>query len=428
MVLIRSYLLRPYLIQMARFLRLDSFRAFKFLTDPESKFYRVFRYRDFRYLWLGAFLSFIGSWVQNVGQGVLIYNMTGSKERLALVSFLSMVPVTILGPFAGSYVDKMNKRALLVWSQILLACSAFLIAYLTWTKQIRVEHLFGVAVFNGIISCFEMPVRQATISSVVPKEDLPIAIPFQGFTFNLARVFGPALAALLLSRFHVEVCYLVNGISFVALIFAALAVRSDLSAKADLIVEGFRYTWRDKRLKMLFLLETGISFFALFYLAQMPAIAREMLHLGNEGVGIVTTAVGIGAVLALIITSKTSDLPVKGLLVRISVTTAALGLLLLSFVSNIWIAFPILVFLGMSNVTIFNTCNSLFQLIAPERLRGRVISMHIWALSGIGPLGIYPFGLLAEHYGLPFALRVAAILTVIVALWAWSKKLSLEAK
>ena len=373
--------------------------------------------------------------MQTVGQGVLIYELTGSKERLALVSFLSMVPVTILGPFAGSYVDKMNKRALLVWSQILLALSAFTIAYLAWTKQIRVEHLFVAAVFNGIISCFEMPVRQATISSVIPKEDLSIAIPFQGFTFNLARVFGPALAALILTRFGVEACYLINGISFTALIFAALAVRADLSAKADrsspmfdLIVEGLLYTWRDKRLKMLFLLETGVSFFALFYLAQMPAIAREMLHLGNEGVGVVTTAVGIGAILALVVTSKTSDLPVKGLLIRISITTAAIGLFLLSLVQSVWLAFPILVLLGMSNVTIFNTCNSLFQLIAPERLRGRVISMHIWALSGIGPLGIYPFGWLAEHRGLPQALGLASVLTIILALWAWTKKLSLEAK
>ncbi len=422
---------------MVRLGQLRSIRALKFLFEPESKFYRVFRYRDFRYLWLGAFLSFIGSWIQNVGQGVLIYDMTGSKERLALVSFLSMVPVTFFGPFAGSFVDKMNKRALLVWSQILLACSALLIAYLAWTKLIRVEHLFIAAVFNGTISCFEMPVRQAVISSSVSKEDLPLAIPFQGLTFNLARVVGPAVAALLLTRFDVATCYLVNGISFIALIFATLTVRSDLSAKADrashmvdLILEGFRYTWRDKRLKMLFVLETGISFFALFYLAQMPAIAHEMLGLPREGggVGIVTTAVGIGAILALVITSKTSDLHIKGTLIRIAVTTAAVGLLLLSFVNSVWVAFPILVLLGISNVTIFNTCNSLFQQIAPERLRGRVISMHIWALSGIGPLGMYPFGWLAEHYGLPFSLRIASILTIGVAAWAWLKKISLEAK
>jgi MFS family permease len=386
-------------------------------------------------LWIGAFLSFIGSWVQNVGQGVLIYDLTHSKERLALVSFLSMVPVTILGPFAGSFVDKLNKRAILVWSQILLAFSAFAIAFLKWTDQIKVEHLFIFAVFNGIISVFEMPARQATISSVVSKEDLPLAIPFQGLTFNLARVVGPALAALLLTHFQVEACYLVNGISFVALIFAALAVRADLSAKADqgsaifdLIVEGLRYTWRDKRLRMLFLLEIGISFFALFYLAQMPAIAQEMLHMGRGGVGTVTTAVGIGAILALVITSKTSDLHIKGTLIRISVSAAAIGIFLLSFASNIWFAFPILVLLGTSNVIIFNTCNSLFQLIAPVQLRGRVISMHIWALSGIGPLGIYPFGWLAEHYGLPFALRTASILTIAVAMWAWLKKVSLEAK
>ena len=422
---------------MVRLGQLRSIRALKFLFDPESKFYRVFRYRDFRYLWLGAFLSFIGSWIQNVGQGVLIYDMTGSKERLALVSFLSMVPVTLLGPFAGSFVDKMNKRAILVWSQILLACSSLLIAFLAWKHLIKVEYLYIAAVFNGIISCFEMPVRQAVISSVVSKEDLPLAIPFQGLTFNLARVVGPAVAALLLTKFKVEACYLVNGISFLALIFATLTVRADLTSKTDrsspivdLIIEGFRYTWRDKRLKMLFMLEVGISFFALFYLAQMPAIATEMLFMpeNGSGVGIVTTAVGIGAILALIVTSKTSDLHIKGTLIRISVTTAAVGLFLLSFADSVYVAFPILILLGISNVTIFNTCNSLFQQIAPEQLRGRVISMHIWALSGIGPLGIYPFGLLAEHFELPFALRIASILTLGIAIWAWFKKVSLEAK
>lgn len=407
----------------------------KSFTSPDSKFYRAFRHRDFRLIWMGAFLSFIGSWINNVGEGVLVYDMTGSKERLALMSFCAMVPVTILGPFAGSYVDKMNKRALLVWCQVLLGLSAFTIAYLSWSKLLKVEHLFIIAGINGIVSCFEMPARQATISTVVPKEDLAIAIPFQGLTFNLARVFGPALAALLLAHFKVEACYIVNGFSFLALIFAVLTIRADLSAKADtaspmfdLILEGLRYTWMEKRLRMLFLLETGISFFSLFYLAQMPAIAKDMLGMGREGVGIVTTAVGVGAILALVVTTKTADRNVKGWLIRSSVTTAAIGIFLLSFVHTIWAAIPVLILLGLSNVTIFNTCNSLFQLIAPERLRGRVISMHIWALSGIGPLGIYPFGWLAEHMGLPFALRLSAGFTIMIAVRGWARRLSLEAK
>ncbi len=346
-----------------------------------------------------------------------------------------MIPITILGPFAGSYVDKMNKRALLVWSQVLLAVTALVVAYLSWTKQVKVEHLLIIAFVNGIVSCFEMPARQATISSVVPKEDLVIAIPFQGLTFNLARVVGPAIAALLLAKFHVEVCYLVNGISFIALIFAGLAIRSDLTSKADrssqmydLIVEGLRYTWRERRLRMLFLLETAFSFFSLFYLAQMPAIAKDMLRLGKEGVGIVTFAVGIGAILALVITAKTADQGIKGFLIRASVTSAAVGLVLLSFAHNILFAFPVLILLGASNVVIFNTCNSLFQLIAPEQLRGRVISMHIWALSGIGPIGIYPLGWLAEHRGLPIALQVSGVVTVLIAIAGWASRLSLEAK
>lgn len=411
------------------------------LIGPDSKFHRVFRHRDFRLLWLGAFFSFIGSWIQNVGQGYLVYELTHSKEMLAWISFCSQIPVTFLGPFAGSFVDTMDKKKLLVYSQVFFACSALLIATLTTFKMLRLEHLVIVALLNGIVSCLEMPARQSVISATVPKEDLPVAIPFQGLTFNLARVVGPAIGGILLAKFGAETCYWVNGLSFLALIFAGLAVRSDLAAKQskeggmmDLIVEGFHYTWREPRLKMLLLLEISISLFSLFYLAQMPAIAKDLLDQDKAGLGHVYTAIGIGAILALALTAKTADMHDKGMLIRGAVTMMGVGLLCLSFIDRLptgarmWTAVPILIALGMSGVTIFNTCNSLFQMIAPERLRGRVVSMHIWALNGVGPIGTIAFGILAEKRGLPLSMQISGVLTIILCVWAWTNPIRLESK
>ena len=420
---------------MLRILSINLTQIRNSLIGTDSKFHRVFRHRDFRLLWIGAFCSFIGSWIQNVGQGYLVYELTGSKEKLALVSFCTSIPVTFLGPIAGSFVDTMNKKKLLVWTQVFFAASAIFIAVLATFKLLKLEYLLVVALLNGIVSCLEMPVRQSIISSTVPIEDLPVAIPFQGLTFNLARVVGPAIGGLLLAKIGVESCYWVNGLSFFALIFAGLAIRADLTAKqrsdegmVDLIIEGFRYTWREPRLRMLLILEISISLFSLFYLAQIPAIAKDILHVNKDGLGHVYTAIGIGAILALVVTTKTSDRHVKGKLIRSAVSVMGFSLVLLAFTHSLLVATPILILLGMSGVTIFNTCNSLFQMIAPERLRGRVVSMHIWALNGVGPIGTLAFGYVAESHGLAFAMQLAGMITVLLSVWAWTNPLRLESQ
>jgi MFS family permease len=361
--------------------------------------------------------------------------MTGSNEKLALISTCSMLPVLFLGPLAGSIVDLFDKKKLLVLTQIYFACSAGFLAISTALKIVRLEFLIVIALLNGLVACVEMPVRQATMSATVPKEDLAAAIPFNGLTFNLARVIGPSIGGILLAKFGVQACYLTNTFTYSALIFAASVVHTDLAAKTsrtepilDLIQEGFLYTWREPRLKMLFLLEIGISLFSLFYLAQLPAYAKEFLNLGKVGLGQIYTAVGLGAISALFLTSKTADIHIKGFLIRGAVTLMGLCLGLLSITNNIFIAFPLFVLLGMSGVVIFNTCNALFQLLAPERLRGRVLSMHIWALNGVGPIGTYSYGLLAESRGLGVSLQIASILTLALATWAWLKKLKLESQ
>ena len=395
---------------------------------------RVFRHRDFRLLWFGALLSFLGSWIQSVAQGYLVYDITGSKAALATVSFLGMIPVTFLGPIAGGMVDALDKRRLLAWTQIILAVGPLFLAVATHLRFVQVWHIEAVALISGATGSFEMPSRQSVVATVVPKEDLAAALPMQALPFNLARVVGPAIGGWLVARFGPESCYLLNGLSFSALVIAALAIRANLKPKTariqplfDLVREGWRYVAGEHRLRRLFAYETALSFFGLFYLSLLPAIAKDVLRFGPDGLGQCYTAVGVGALLALVVTSSIAERAYKGTMIKAAVTLFALGLAGLSFAHGGGLAFPLFAVLGFAAVIVFNTTNILFQLIAPEGLRGRAISMHMWAISGIGPFGVYAFGQLAERQGIEWALRLGAGLLLGVAAVAWVGRRSLEA-
>lgn len=395
---------------------------------------RVFRHRDFRLLWFGALFSFMGSWIQNVAQGYLVYEITGSKAALALVSFLGMIPVTFLGPIAGGVVDALDKRKLLVITQIVLAIGPLVLAVLAHLHIAKVWHIEVVALVSGATGAFEMPSRQSVVGTVVPPEDLSAALPMQALPFNLARVVGPAIGGWLVARFGAESCYLLNGLSFGALVFAALAIRADLKPKnkgvvplLSLVQEGWHYVTREDRLRRLFLYETALSFCGLFYLSMLPAIAKDILRFGPDGLGGCYTANGVGAVLALAIISTFSSKPFKGTMVKIGVTLFALALVALAHARTGAVAYPIFAVLGFSAVIVFNTTNLLFQLISPVGLRGRAISMHVWAISGIGPFGVYLFGQLSQKVGIDAALQAGGGLLLAVSGFAWLGRRTLEA-
>jgi MFS family permease len=398
-----------------------------------NKLQRVFRHRDFRLLWTGAFLSFIGSWIQTIAQGYLVYQITKSEYLLGLVSFFGMLPVTIFGLFAGSLTDTLNKRFLLVVTQAIFALGAGFLAAATYFEFVQYWHIVVVALVLGTVSAIEMPTRQSIISKVVPPEDLAVAIPINALTFNMARLVGPAIGGVLLSSFGPALCYLVNGLSFFALIFAGLAIRADLRATErepqpiwDLVVEGALYTWRDIRLRMIFVLESVVSMFGLFYLTQIPAIADKMLGVPETGLWGSYLAVGVGSVLALITVTTLSEKPVKALLLRLAITAIGAALIVLALTRSEWLAYPLFAILGFASVTMFNTCNTLFQTLSPERLRGRVLSMHIWALSGLGPFGVWGFGFIAQSYGLRMALELGGVLVLLAALYGWIYRRGLE--
>lgn len=394
---------------------------------------KVFRHRDFRLLWGGAFLSFTGSWVQNVAQGWLVYELTHDEAKLAFVTFAAMAPVSVFGPFAGTLADTFNKRTLLVITQSVFALCALYLMVATHMGFVRYEHILVVAVIVGLAGCLEMPTRQSLISRVVPADEIAIAVPFNAMTFNFARIVGPAIGAILLAAFGPQVCYGINGISYFALILAVIAIRTDLSAGSrepqpmgDLLFEGMRYMYRDARLRTLFVMEAMVSTFGLFYLSLMPAIVKEMWGLGKAGLGLALTCVGIGAFSGLALMVFQSAKPNKARIVQGSMTLMGIGVSMLAFSTSSWTAFPILVLTGASAIMQFNTTNTLFQLLSPDRLRGRVLAMHIWALAGMSPFGILFFGWLASQTSLQVSLHAGGALLLLGAGWGWLNRRSLE--
>ncbi len=374
----------------------------------ESKIGRIMRYRDFRLLWIGAFISFTGGWVQNVAQGYFVYQLTGEESKLAMVSFFWSLPVLLFGLVAGTFADTFDKRKVMVVTQCLLACGSAFLAVATFGGFVQYWHVVAVAFFLGTVSSVEMPTRQSIVSRVVPAEELAAAVPVNAMTFNVARIVGPAIGGLLLARFGVPWCYLLNTFTFIALIFSTLKIKSDLSARPreaqplmDLVLEGMLYTMRDRRLRTLFLLEAITASFGIVYMPLLPAFVEQILRMNKVdakgALGLCYTFVGIGAFAGLILVTTLSDRPWKAKIIRIAMWTISVCLVILSVARSLWVAFPCLALLGACTVAQFNTTNALFQILSPDKLRGRVLAMHIWGLNGLSPFGILFFGWLANE-------------------------------
>lgn len=384
-------------------------------------------------------LSFVGSWIQNVAQGWLVYELTHSEGMLGLVTFCGMAPVAFIGPVAGTLADVMNKRLVLIVTQIIFALGALFLAWATIGGWVSISHVLVVATIGGFAGAFEMPARQSMISNVVPREDLAAAVPINAMTFNSARLVGPALGAVLLKAGGPALCYLVNGISFFALIFAVRAISASFKVVKrtepikDLIFEGMIYTFREKRLRILFIMESITSAFGLVYLTQLPAYSKEILGLDSSGYSIAMSFIGVGALSGLFLATAFSGKPDKRPQVIGAMLAMGTGLCLVSFSKSAWLSIPIFAVVGGAAIIQFNTTNSLFQILAPERLRGRVIAMHVWALSGVGPFGMLALSWLADYTkksdaplrGIPLVLMVGGIVIAAGGAWGWSKRAEL---
>ena len=398
---------------------------------------RALNHRDYRLFWLGQSVSVIGSWMQSIGLSWLVLELTGSPIRLGLVSALQFGPLLFLSVVAGVIVDRSPTRRLLLGTQIALMLPAFALAGLEWTGWIRYWHVAALAGVIGIVNALDMPSRQSFTVEMVGRDDLMNAISLNSAMFNAARVTGPALGGFLIARYGIAVAFLLNGLSFVAVVVALTMIRTGSEARPHQgttvrqeVLDGVRYATRTPVIASILTLVGAVSMFALNQGVLVPLFAREVLNEEVHGFGLLMASLGAGAVAGAVTgATRGQRRPPMAAVIGPAAGVAG-GLLALAFVRHFAMAAVILFLIGAMQIIFLNGANTLVQMTVPDELRGRVMGVYMMVFAGVTPVGAFLMGSIAEAAGVPAACAVGgglALIAVLVQLIRWRRAASLFA-
>ena len=372
---------------------------------------------NYRVFFAGQSLSLIGTWMQTVGQGWLILQLTGSPAALGVVTMLQFLPITLLSLVGGVLADRLPKRRTLVVVQSVATVQAALMAVLTATGAITIWQIFVLAFVLGCTNAIERPIRQSFFSELVDREHLVNAVALNSSTLNLARVLGPALGGLTIAAFGVETNFALNCASFLAVLAGYGLMRpSQLypsgrkPAAGNIgrqIAEGLSYAWRTPSMLVIFILVAFIGTFGYNFNVVVPLIAEFVLKVGPGQFGLLTSALGAGSLVsALAVASAGRQRPS-----RLLMWAGAFSVLVISLavVHSYWIDIVVLALLGLTGVALMTGANTTLQLSAPDEYRGRVISIFILLQAGSTPIGGLMVGWLSESFGVAVAVGVQGV-------------------
>ncbi len=361
--------------------------------------------------------------MQTIALSWLVYRLTGSPFMLGLASFAGQIPILLLAPFGGVWSDRIHRHRAMFLTQALSLLPAAVLAGLAFAGRAEVWHLLAAAGFLGVVNSFDTPLRQAFLLDLVgSREHLPTAIALNSAMLNGSRLIGPALAGLILSWSSEAWCFLLNALSYLAMIAALALMRLAAPATGRArsnwlrgIEEAVRFAWGFAPMRNLIGLVALVSFVASSYSSLMPVFARDILGGGAHTFGNLMGASGAGAlggVLLLAVRKTTFGLE---RLIAAAGLCAGTGLLLFSLSRAPWLSLAIVPFIGFGIILVAASANTIIQLVAPEAMRGRLVSLHITAFLGVMPLGSLAFGLLAERFGAPAAVATGGALCLLGA-------------
>jgi MFS family permease len=388
--------------------------------------FRALSHRNFRLFWAGAFLSNTGTWMQAVAQGWLVYQLTSSPFWLGVDAFMSTAPGLILTLLAGVFADLVDRRRLLVFTQVGAGLAALTLAVLIVTGVVHVWMILVLSFITGCCFAIAGPSYQAITIDLVGREDLANAIALNSTQFQFSRVIGPVLAGAGLKFFGLAGCFFVNALSFVAVIVALMMVRFDekkavqpahsvKDSKAvwrDLI-EGLRYVRRRRRVFMLLLISGMTSLFGAPYLSMIPVYARDVFHLDESGNALMMGMSGAGAFVGALVLAYLGDFRRKGWSVLSGAFGFALCLIGFALSTNLIVSLAFVFGMGLAIVSCVAVVNTLLQQLVTDEMRGRVMSMFILSFIGTMPIGNLIAGVAAERYGAPRTLAAGGIIIAI---------------
>lgn len=395
---------------------------------PASKWklaVRALRHRNYQIFFGGQSISLIGSWMTRIATGWLVYRLTDSAFLLGVVAFAGQLPFVFLGPFAGVWVDRWDRHRVLVVAQALSMAQSLALAALALSGRITIWQIIVLSVLQGAVNAFEMPARQAfVIQMVEDRADLPNAIALNSSMFNGSRLLGPALAGIVIAAWGEGYCFLIDGLSYIAVILSLWAMklppRRQEGQRRNLFAElkeGWGYAWRFVPIRAILLLLALVSVVAMPYTLLLPVFAGSILQGGPYTLGFLTAASGAGALAgALALAVRKS---VRGLGRVIPLTAALFGAALIVFGLSrvLWLSLLLMALIGYGMMQQMAASNTVLQTIVDEDKRGRVMSFYMLAFMGTAPAGSLLAGTLAERVGAPLTLVLGGTLCLAAAAW-----------
>ena len=387
----------------------------------KRQIFKAFEYPEFRLMWLGACTSSIGTWMQNLAQSWLVYQLTKSAWYLGLDVFLGQIPIFLFSIIGGVVADRKDRRKVLVVSQLVQMFCAITLATLAWLGVVQVWHIFALSFTVGTAQAFGGPAYQALVPSLVKREDLQNAIALNSIQFNVARVIGPTIGGITLAQFGAVWCFGINALSFLAVIFTLMRVapRPPAMTHKEPVLEsmkvGLRFVRDNAAMGGLVALAFLMTLLGVPLLTFLPVVAERVFHLGKEAYSEMLVVSGVGSVLGGIFVAATGHIQRKGLLALASL--GILGALIFGFgiASNFYVSLVMLFFAGAALIACFGLVSSLVQNLVEDSMRGRVMSVYNVAFRGGMPFGAFAAGKAIESFGAPQVLAANGILLMVLS-------------
>ncbi len=390
-----------------------------------SHAWRALKHRNFKLFAGGQSISLIGTWMTRLALSWLVYRLTGSALLLGVVGFSGQILTFLLAPFAGVWIERLDRRKLLVWTQALAALQSLALAALTLAKIITIEEIIALAAFQGLINAFDMPGRQAFLVQMVEtRHDLGNAIALNSSIVNLARLIGPALAGLVIAWVGEGYCFLLDGISYFAVIASLLMMQirplGVHRAAASMLVqmkEGWSFVSTFKPIRTILLLFSVVSLMGIPFMVLLPIFVGDVLHGGPHTLGFLTGASGVGALVSAL--SLAVRKSVRGLTTMIQIAAAMFGggLILFGFSHVLWLSMLLMLVVGFGMMQGMAASNTVIQTLVPEDKRARVMSYYTMAFVGMAPFGSLLNGVLAHRFGAPHTVMLTGSVCVLGSLW-----------
>jgi predicted MFS family arabinose efflux permease len=392
-------------------------------TLTVRRVFKAFQYRDFRLMWFGACMSSIGTWMQIVAQGWLIYRLSHSAFLLALDQFLAGIPIFLFSLIGGVMADRAERRKILLGSQYVQMACATVLTLLVATGLIHVWHMLCLSFVSGLAQAFGGPAYQALIPSLVDREDMPNAIALNSIQFNTAVTIGPALAGLALAKLGEQWCFGLNALSFLApivslsMITARYLPEKTTDSIFGSLKQGIKFVRKQGSMEALIVLAFCMTALSMPMRTYIPVFVKDIFHRGPETYGNLLSLMGIGSICGSLIVAGMGNIQNKGRVALTTLITLGAGIIGFSLSRSLPVSYAMLVLVGASMMSVFATVTSLVQLIATNEMRGRVMSVYNCAFRGGMPMGNLLSGWLVPIFTAPVVLALNGLALILMGLY-----------